>query len=73
MKLKNLAAMSLLLVFVASCSTPRGNFCLSANPLYLKEKTIDFLIENDMRLARGIVAHNAYGENACDWEFDDGS
>jgi len=71
MKSKTLIKLSLLLVFVAACSTPQGDFCLSASQLPIKDKTVDYLVENDDDLARGIASHNANGAEACGWESFD--
>ena len=73
MKSKTLALLSLLIVFVVACSTPEGDFCLSASQLPIKDRTVGYLISNDIDLARAIAILNAYGAEACGWKPFNGS
>ena len=68
MKFKNLLLMSLLTAFVAACSVPQGDFCLSASYIGMKDATVDYVITNDIDLARSILSHNLMGIDSCGWE-----
>lgn len=68
MKFKTLLLMSCLIAFVTACSSPEGDFCLSASAIPLSDVSAEILVRNDIDAARAILAHNTYGAIACGWE-----
>jgi len=66
MKRKNFLLMSFLIAFaVAGCSTPPGDFCLSASNITMKDKTAIYIVDNDIELARKIASHNMMYYESC--------
>lgn len=51
--------------FLASCGTSGADGCLTYGLLRPAPETVDWLVENDRRLAEGILAHNETWERLC--------
>lgn len=56
------------MLLIAGCDKP-GDFCDVARPLYLNSvDTVIFLYENgEAEFADGVLAHDLYGEENCNW------
>ena len=57
----------LLIVLLSGCATPpTSNYCLIYSPQSFGEQaTINYLLENDRELLRGIVTQNETYEEIC--------
>ena len=57
----------LVIALLSGCAgTPTSNYCLITSPLLFdSQATIDFLLESDKDLLRGVVTHNETFEEIC--------
>lgn len=59
MKSKPLIATLCVAVPLSGCVSPSGDFCDVAQPIYIdSEAVVDWLLDNDEALLRGVVSHN---------------
>jgi hypothetical protein len=57
----------ILVLLLAGCAKPSGNYCDIASPLYFdSNEVVDYLSQKDENLLRDVVIHNETWQELCD-------